>query len=92
MLIHLPDPEQEALIHNVRTWLRSGGVLVATAGATAWTGEETDWLGAGARMWWSHPDAETYREWLTSAGLTIERDDFVPEDNGGHQLFIARSH
>lgn len=89
-LIHLPDREQEALIHNFRDWLRSDGVLVATVGATAWTGEETDWLGGGAGMWWSHPDADTYREWLASVGSTIEHDEFVPEGDGGHQLLVAR--
>jgi len=61
MLIHLPQAEQQALIGNLRTWLRPGGVLLATVGATAWTGEETDWLGGGERMWWSHPGADTYR-------------------------------
>lgn len=90
VLIHLPDREQEALIRHFRTWLRPGGVLVATVGATAWTGEDPDWLGGGARMWWSHPGADTYRGWLASAGLTIEHDEFVPEDNCGHQLLIAR--
>jgi len=40
-------------------------------------------------MWWSHPDADTYRGWLKSAGLTIEHDEFVPEGKGGLQLLIA---
>lgn len=91
VLIHLPTGEQETLIHDLRTWLRPGGVLLAIVGATAWTGEETDWLGGGERMWWSHPDADTYRQWLTWAGLTIEHDEFVPEGSGGHQLLIARA-
>ncbi|MFD1516314.1 class I SAM-dependent methyltransferase [Pseudonocardia yunnanensis] len=90
MLIHLPHGEQEALIRNLGSWLRPGGVLLATVGATAWTGEEEDWLGGGERMWWSHPGVETYHHWLTSAGLIIERDEFVPEGSGGHQLLIAR--
>lgn len=91
VLIHLPEREQEALIQNFHTWLRPGGVLLATVGATAWTGEQPDWLGGGAPMWWSHPDADTYRDCLGAAGLTIEHDEFVPEGNGGHQLVIARS-
>jgi ubiquinone/menaquinone biosynthesis C-methylase UbiE len=91
VLIHLPEPEQEALIRCFRSWLRPKGLLLATVGATAWTGEETDWLGGGAGMWWSHPDADTYRGWLGSARLTVEQDEFVPEGNGGHQLLVARS-
>jgi 2-polyprenyl-3-methyl-5-hydroxy-6-metoxy-1,4-benzoquinol methylase len=90
MLIHLPHGEQEALIGNLGTWLKPGGVLLATVGATAWTGEQEDWLGGGERMWWSHPGAQTYRHWLTSAELIIERDEFVPEGTGGHQMLMAR--
>jgi ubiquinone/menaquinone biosynthesis C-methylase UbiE len=90
MLIHLPQPEQKALIHKMSVWLRAGGVLLTTAGATAWTGEKQNWLGGGAAMWWSHPDADTYRGWLAGADFSIERDEFVPEGASGHQLFLAR--
>ena len=91
-LIHLPEHEQESLVHRFRTWLRPRGVLVATVGARASTGERADWLGGGAPMWWSDPGADTYRKWLAAAGLTIEHDEFVPEGGSGHQLFIARVH
>jgi len=92
MLIHLPQHEQKALVQSFRTWLRPQGVVVATVGARASTGEEADWLGGGAPMWWSNPGAETYRGWLANAGFMIEQDEFVPEGNSGHQLFIARVH
>jgi len=90
MLIHLPQPEQKALIHKMSVWPRAGGVLLATTGATAWTGEEQNWLDGGAAMWWSHPDADTYRDWLTEADFSIEHEEFVPEGTSGHQLFLAR--
>ncbi|WP_064742970.1 class I SAM-dependent methyltransferase [Pseudonocardia spinosispora] len=51
LLIHLPEREQEVLIQRAAAWLRTGGVFLATVGATAWTGEQSDWLGGGARMW-----------------------------------------
>ena len=35
------------------------------------------------------PDAATYRDWITAAGLRVEREDFVPEGDGGHALFWA---
>jgi hypothetical protein len=41
-------------------------------------------------MWWSHADAATNRAWMTQAGLTVEREEFVPEGDGGHALFWAR--
>ncbi len=90
MLIHLPLDEQPALLSRIARWLRPGGTLLAVAGHGAWTGTEENWLGAGAAMWWSHPDADTCRKWITAAGLTVDGEEFVPEDAGGHALFWAR--
>jgi len=90
LLIHLPLPDQPVLLRRVREWLRPGGWLLASTGATAWTGSEDDWLGGGARMWWSHADAATYRGWLGAAGFDVLAEEFVPEGDSGHQLFWAR--
>jgi SAM-dependent methyltransferase len=90
MLIHLPLAEQPPLIRRIRQWLRPGGILLATTGHTAWTGTEPDWLGGGAPMWWSHPDAAAYRGWFEAAGLDVLSQDFVPEGGGGHALFWCR--
>jgi SAM-dependent methyltransferase len=88
-LIHIPLEEQPPLLERIAGWLRPGGLFVATTGHDAWTGVEDDWLGGGATMWWSHADAATYREWLTAAGFTVERQEFVPEGDSGHELFWA---
>jgi SAM-dependent methyltransferase len=86
-LIHLPLDDQLPLLRRIAGWLRPGGLFVATTGYWAWTGYEEDWLGGGAPMWWSHADAATYRSWISQAGLLIEREEFVPEGDGGHALF-----
>jgi 2-polyprenyl-3-methyl-5-hydroxy-6-metoxy-1,4-benzoquinol methylase len=91
MLIHLPLAEQPALLTRIASWLRPGGVLVATTGDEAWTGTVENWLGGGAPMWWSQADAATYLAWLTAAGFTVEAQEYVPEGDGGHRLFWARS-
>jgi 2-polyprenyl-3-methyl-5-hydroxy-6-metoxy-1,4-benzoquinol methylase len=91
VLIHLPAPAQQLLLHRLASWLRPGGLLVATTGAAAWTGIEENWLGGDAPLWWSHPGAATYRRWLRDAGFTVDAEEFVPEGNGGHQLFWART-
>ncbi|CAL9348721.1 Ubiquinone biosynthesis O-methyltransferase, mitochondrial [Streptomyces sp. enrichment culture] len=89
-LIHIPLAEQPPLLRRIAGWLRPGGWFVATTGHGEWTGTEENWLGGGAPMWWSHADAATNRAWIGRAGLTVEREDFVPEGDGGHALFWAR--
>ena len=88
-LIHLPVADQPGVIARAARWLRPGGIFVATVGHTACTGTESDWLGGGAPMWWSHPEAATYRTWLESAGLAVDEERFVPEGANGHTLFVA---
>ncbi len=89
-LIHVPVDDQLPLLHRIAGWLRPGGLFVATAGYWAWTGTEENWLGSGAPMTWSHAGVGSYRAWLRDAGLSVERDEFVPEGDGGHSLFWAR--
>ena len=88
-LIHMPITDQPGVIARAARWLRPGGLFLATVGHTAWTGTENDWLGGGADMWWSHPEAATYRAWIESAGLAIDDERFVAEGAGGHTLFVA---
>jgi SAM-dependent methyltransferase len=87
-IIHVPLDEQPALLGRIGSWLRPGGVFAATMGHTAWTGTDDDWL--GAPMWWSHADADTNRSWLAGAGLVVEREEYLPEGDGGVVLFEAR--
>ncbi|TDD54166.1 class I SAM-dependent methyltransferase [Kribbella antibiotica] len=88
-LIHIPLDEQERLLQKIATWLRPGGVFVATVGATAWTGAEEGWLGGDVPMWWSSADTDTTRGWIEAAGLVVERAEFVPEGDSGHTLIWA---
>jgi SAM-dependent methyltransferase len=89
-LIHVPIDDQLPLLRRVARWLRPGGLFVATTGYRAWTGTQDDWLGGSVPMWWSYADADTYRSWISESGLSIEREEFVPEGDGGHALFWAR--
>jgi cyclopropane fatty-acyl-phospholipid synthase-like methyltransferase len=89
-LIHIPLDEQQGLLGKIAGWLRPGGWFLCTTGHTSWTGTDENWLDGGAPMWWSHTDTDTYRTWLTDAGLTVESQAFVPEGSGGHTLFWSR--
>lgn len=88
-LFHLPQPEQANVLRKIGSWLRPSGWLLLIAGHEAWTGTDA-FLDGQTPMWWSHPDAATYRSWLEQAGLAVTDQGFVPEGDGGHSLFWAR--
>jgi len=89
-LIHVPVEEQPGLLARIHRWLRPGGLVLLTTGEEEYTGVEDDWLGSNAKMYWSHTDARTYRQWLAEAGFGVLRRSFIPEGEGGHALFLAR--
>jgi SAM-dependent methyltransferase len=89
-IVHVPLGEQQALFRDIQRWLRPGGHLLATVGHRAWTGTEEDWLGAGGLMYWSHADKATYLRWIEAAGFEILWTHFVPEDDSGATLLLAR--
>jgi SAM-dependent methyltransferase len=90
-IIHVPLEEQPALFRAIRRWLKGGGRLMATVGSRPWTGTEENWLGAGAPMYWSHADTETYLQWLQEAGFEMQWHRFIPEGSGGHTLLLAEA-
>ena len=87
-LIHLPMPDQQALLPRIRSWLRPGGYLMAIVGAGRWTGTE---LYLGADMFWDHADIDTYLRWLDAARLRPLWHRFIPEGDSGHELVLARA-
>lgn len=72
-IIHLPREEHPALLARIARWLAPGGGFLATWPVTAWEGEERDWHGWGAAMWWSHHGSEENLALLRAAGFVIER-------------------
>ena len=90
-IIHVPLAEQQELLSKMWKWLRPNGYLMLSTGHTAWTGEESNWLGVdGGDMYWSHTDRDTYLHWLEDAGFRICWDRFIPEENSGHTLILSR--
>lgn len=86
-IIHVPLVEQPALFARLAQWLKPGGYLLASLGHTAWTGTEGGWH--GGTMYWSHADADAYRQWYAANGLEIVKEDFLPEGDGGHTLLLG---
>jgi ubiquinone/menaquinone biosynthesis C-methylase UbiE len=70
-IIHVPCGEQLDLLRNMASWLRPGGLVVATMGARAIkTDFEQDWLGVS--MYWSSFDSEKNKRMIEEVGLHIE--------------------
>ena len=92
-LIHVPRTEHPGVLASIRSWLRPGGVLIATMAAGAGgEGIEDDWL--GAPMYWSNWDAETNRRLITDAGLdlvdAIEETELEADKPVTHLWVVAR--
>lgn len=70
-IIHVSRAEQPALVKRIYHWLKPGGAFLATWALDAWEGEEENWQGWGARMWWSHHDQKTNLAMLRDAGFAV---------------------
>jgi SAM-dependent methyltransferase len=70
-IIHVPRAEQPDLVRRVYRWLRPGGEFLATWSLAAWEGDDQDWAGWGAPMWWSVHDPDTNLTMLREAGFVI---------------------
>ncbi|HVF99628.1 MAG TPA: class I SAM-dependent methyltransferase [Chloroflexia bacterium] len=81
-IIHVPREEQPALVGNIFTWLKPSGRFLATWPLVEWEGEEKDWQGWGATMWWSHFGGVDNLRMLREAGFVIESvEEHVGEED-----------
>jgi ubiquinone/menaquinone biosynthesis C-methylase UbiE len=75
-ITHLPRDEHAAMLRRIATWLRPGGVFVASMGDTVSDDEiENDWL--GAPMFFSQFDAATNSQLILHAGLQPFHEEVV---------------
>jgi SAM-dependent methyltransferase len=87
-IIHVPRQEQSKLLRDIASWLRPGGLLVATMGARSMKADyDEDFL--GARMYWSSFDSETNRRLVEEAGLhVISAREETAEEFGKRVTFL----
>jgi SAM-dependent methyltransferase len=87
-ITHVPRDEHAALFRQISTWLKPGGVFVASLGADKPGDWKGDWL--GVEMFFSHFCAETNEQLIRNAGLAIEEARVVEQDNeDGRFLWIV---
>ena len=83
VLTHVPRDEHAALLGRIRSWLRPGGVLIASFGVEDDPGGiEHGWLGTD--MYFSHFSARVNRRLVEAAGFVIERADVLQEPEDRH--------
>lgn len=87
-IIHVPRQEQSKLLRDIASWLRPGGLLVATMGAGSMKADyDEDFL--GAPMYWSSFDSETNRRLVVEAGLhVISAREETAEEFGNPVTFL----
>jgi SAM-dependent methyltransferase len=73
-LTHLPAEHQPGMLRRIASWIRPGGVVLASLGTGGgdWTG---DWL--GVPMFFSSIEPDAARAALVDAGLALELDETV---------------
>lgn len=93
VLNHVPRELLAPLFARIHTWLRPGGLLLTTLGASdvpGWTG---DFL--GAPTYFSGYPPETNRSLLADAGFTLLRDELVtirePEGDATFHWVLGRT-
>ena len=80
---HIPAAEQPTLIAHIGSWLRPGGLLLATLGAGDASEEvDAEWL--GVPMFFASLAADEYPSLLHDAGLELVRDEVVTQQEPEH--------
>uniref|UniRef100_A0A9E7ZXW5 Class I SAM-dependent methyltransferase n=1 Tax=Bosea sp. NBC_00436 TaxID=2969620 RepID=A0A9E7ZXW5_9HYPH len=78
-ITHIPADQQARLISKIATWLKPGGVFIASFGtgqAGEWTGE---WL--GTMMFFGHSGEEATFRLLADSGFRVVRSAVERQDN-----------
>jgi SAM-dependent methyltransferase len=86
-ITHVPREEHPELFRRIRTWLKPGGLFLASlsaGGSEDWTG---DWL--GVEMFFSGFDADANRGLLRDAGFELILDEVVTmQEPEGETTFL----
>ncbi len=77
-------------VARIHGWIKPCGAFLANWATEEWEGEEEEWEGWGAPMWWSHYGAEENLGMLRAAGFEIERAETVSSGGETWLWVLAR--
>lgn len=88
VLNHVPREKLAELLRRIAVWLRPGGYLLATFGATDNPGWRGEWVG-GVEMFFSGYEPDVTLRLVRGAGLDVVRDDLEAiEEPEGEATFL----
>jgi SAM-dependent methyltransferase len=92
-IIHVPRERHAALFAAIASWLRPGGLLVASLHSHDHADDyDPDWLGAGP-MRWTGFDRETNLAMVAAAGLEVIESEVIdqvePDGSAIHPLWLV---
>jgi SAM-dependent methyltransferase len=87
-ITHVPRDEHPELLRRIASWLKPGGMFLASFGANQCPEWRGTWL--GVEMFFSHYGAEVNEQLVRQAGFNIEEAAVVNQDNeDGRFLWVA---
>jgi len=88
-IIHIPREDHQPLLQNFHRMLKPGGLCLLCLGAEHLIDDVVENY-LGARMYWSHYDAETYLRMLMKCGFSIIWSKQVADETyeGASHLFV----
>ena len=87
-MIHVRRDLHAPLLRRMHNWLRPGALLFGTFGSGDNPDErQEDFF--GTPMYWSHFDAETNRDLISSAGFRVVQADVIEDQDEQHLWVVA---
>lgn len=87
-IFHTKREFHKDILNKINSFLKKGGYLLITMGASDWEGVEDDFH--GVKMFWSHYDSKKNREIVERAGFEIILDDIDISGDEKHQVILAK--
>lgn len=88
-IFHTPREKHINLLKKFRSFLKPGGHLLITMGASDWEGKEDNFC--GAEMYWSHYGAEKNIELISEAGFEIVKSEIDHSGGEEHLVILAKA-